>query len=191
MTIESIVTESSSVIDSSPLFEFRSEIKVAATPDRIYSVVSDLTRSCEWSPECRGGEWVGGSPAAVGTVFRGENERAPEVVGWAPVVRGTWYTEAEVVAAEPGLTFRWAMLTASGEKQESVWGFDIEPGAAADTPTLVHHFRMGRATEGIRSITAELDEPARRKFIAEWGSKIEGDLAATVRRIKRVIEQQG
>ncbi|MER6627363.1 SRPBCC family protein [Streptomyces sp. NPDC000987] len=178
-----------SVIDTVPLFEFRAEIQVAADPHGIYSVVSDLPRSREWSPECRGGSWKGGPPAAVGTVFRGENERSPEVVGWAPVVRGTWYTEAEVVAAEPGRTFRWAMLTAAGARQESVWGFDIGPGAEPGTSTLVHHFRMGRATEGIRSITAELDEAARRDFVAEWGVKLEKDLAATVRRIRQVIEK--
>ncbi|MCW5253049.1 MULTISPECIES: SRPBCC family protein [unclassified Streptomyces] len=184
-------SNSGSVIDSPSLFGSRAEIQVAASPESVYSVVSDLARSGEWSPECRGGEWVGGPPSAVGTVFRGRNERADDVVGWAPVVRGTWYTEAEVVAAEPGRTFRWAMRTADGRRQESVWGFDVAPGGAEGTATLVHHFRMGRATEGIRSITAELDEPARRRFVAEWGAKVEADLAATVRRVKRVIEQQG
>ncbi|MEU5098296.1 SRPBCC family protein [Streptomyces sp. NPDC020996] len=184
-----VAAGAASVIDTVPLFEFRAEIQVAADPHGVYSVVSDLPRSREWSPECRGGTWKGGPPAAVGTVFRGENERSPEVVGWAPVVRGTWYTEAEVVAAEPGRTFRWAMLTAAGARQESVWGFDIEPGTAPGTSTLVHHFRMGRATEGIRSITAGLDEAARRDFVAEWGVKLEKDLAATVRRIKQVIEE--
>ncbi|MHC3470245.1 SRPBCC family protein [Streptomyces sp. 7R007] len=187
MTTESIV----SIVDASPLFDFRAEIQIKGTPDGIYSVVSDLPRSREWSPECRGGVWVGGPPAAVGTVFRGENERADEVVGWAPVVRGTWYTEAEVIAAEPGRTFRWAMRTAAGKRQESVWGFDLAPGTRPGLSTLVHHFRMGRATEGIRAITAEMDEPAREKFVAEWGAKIEGDLAATLRRIKNIVEQQG
>ena len=51
-----------SVIDSQPLFELRAEIEIAAAPEVTYSVVSDLPRSGDWSPECRGGEWISGSP---------------------------------------------------------------------------------------------------------------------------------
>ncbi|MCD9145092.1 SRPBCC family protein [Streptomyces albireticuli] len=178
---------SESIIDSSPLFECRTEIRVSADPFEIYSVVSDLGRSAEWSPECMGGEWTSGTPSTVGAVFRGENLRSTEVVAWAPLIRGTWYTEAKVVAADPGSTFRWVMLTHAQEDQDSVWGFDIEP--AEDGSTLVHHFRMGRATEGIHHIVADLDEAGRRRFVEEWGAKLEQDMEVTLRRVKDVIEK--
>lgn len=177
---------STSVIDESPLFELEARIPVAASPDDVYAVVSDLPRSAEWSPECRGGEWVAGEPGAVGSVFRGENLRAEDVVGWAPLVRGVWHTEARITAAEPGRTFRWMMLSHAGEGQESIWGFDIEP--AEEGAVLVHHFRMGRATAGIHKIVAELDETDRKRFITEWTEKLEQDLDATLTRIKGVIE---
>ncbi|MGF1431137.1 SRPBCC family protein [Kitasatospora sp. LaBMicrA B282] len=170
-----------------PLFEVRAEIPVAADPAVVYSVISDLPRSGEWSPECQGGEWVVGTPATVGAVFRGENLRAESVVAWAPVVRGSWTTHAEVVAAEPGRTFRWAMQDSGGRAQDSVWGFDVQ--AAEQGSTLVHHFRMGTATEGIRGITAEMDEAARQKFFAEWGEKLSEDLGKTLARIQSVIEK--
>ncbi|MFC0439900.1 SRPBCC family protein [Kutzneria buriramensis] len=176
-----------SVIDSTPLFDLRAEIPVSATAAEVYAVVSDLTRSAEWSPECMGGTWTSGEPAAVGSVFRGENHRRDDVVGWAPLVRGTWFTEAEIVAAEPGRTFRWAMRTHTGVNQESVWGFDID--AADEGSVLTHHFRMGRATLGIHKITAELDEAARERFVVEWTDKLEQDIAQTLKRIKDVIEQ--
>jgi hypothetical protein len=176
-----------SVIDTTPLFDLRAEIPVSATADEVYAVVSDLTRSAEWSPECMGGRWTSGEPATVGAVFRGENHRRDDVVGWAPLVRGTWFTEAEIVAAEPGRTFRWAMRTHTGVNQESVWGFDIDP--AAEGCVLTHHFRMGRATLGIQKITAELDEAARERFVAEWTDKLEQDIAQTLKRIKDIIEQ--
>ena len=175
------------IIDNSPLFELDARIRVAASPEKIYSVVSDLARSKEWSPECMGGEWIEGAPSAVGSVFRGENLRSEDVVGWAPLVRGTWYTEARVVAADPGRTFRWMMLTHAQEDQESIWGFDIE-SAGNGTSTLTHHFRMGKATAGIHKIVADLDEDGRKRFVVDWTAKLAQDLDDTLARIKAVIE---
>ncbi|MER7705242.1 SRPBCC family protein [Kitasatospora sp. NPDC097605] len=163
-------------------------MRISATPDEVYSVISDLPRCGEWSTECRGGSWVSGAPAEVGSVFRGDNLRSPDVVPWAPVVRGAWHTHAEVVAAEPGRTFRWAMRDTAGRAQESVWAFDVtavEDGGSV----LVHHFRMDAATEGIRGITAGMDQDARRRFFAEWGEKVAADLVVTVGRIKQVVEK--
>ncbi|MET8824605.1 SRPBCC family protein [Streptomyces sp. NPDC004610] len=178
---------SGSIVDNSPLFELGAGIHVDATPQEVYAVVSDLTRSSEWSPECLGGEWISGEPATVGAVFRGENLRSEEVVAWAPLIRGTWHTEARVVAARPGSTFRWMMLSHAQEEQESVWGFDM--AADGGGSRLVHHFRMGKATAGIRKIVADLDEAERVKFIKEWTAKLESDLDVTLKRIKDVIEK--
>ncbi|MGW5341708.1 SRPBCC family protein [Streptomyces sp. NPDC004050] len=171
-----------------PLFRSRAQIHLSATPAEVYAVVSDLARSGEWSPECLGGEWTTGEPGAVGSVFRGENERSEDVVAWAPVVRGKWTTYAEVVAAEPGRTFQWAMHDSQGEKQDSVWGFTIE--ADGEGSLLVHHFRMGTPTEGIRGITADMDADRKQQFFAEWGDKVAGDLAETLGRIKTVIDKE-
>ncbi|MDF3292214.1 SRPBCC family protein [Streptomyces silvisoli] len=179
---------SKSIIEISPLFELRADIAVSATPDEVYSVVSDLTRSAEWSPECRGGEWISGEPRTVGAIFRGENDRSEDVVAWAPLIRGVWYTESKVVAAEPGRTFRWMMLTHARDDQESVWGFDIEP--TAEGSLLTHHFRMGKATAGIHHIVAELDEEQRKQFVTDWTAKLVQDLDDTLKRIKDVIEKR-
>jgi hypothetical protein len=178
---------SHSVIDTVPLFELRSEIHVSASADKVYSVVSDLSRSGEWSPECLGGEWTSGEPSTVGAVFRGKNLRPEDVVGWAPLIRGIWYTEAQVLAAEPGRTFQWAMRTHVGENQDSVWGFDMVPTESGCV--LVHHFRMGRATEGIHKIVKDLNEEDRQRFITDWTAKLVDDLAITLDRIKAVVEK--
>lgn len=171
-----------------PLFALRAEIRVDAAPAKVYAVVSDLGRSGEWSTECRGGRWISGTPATVGAVFRGENHRSEDVVAWAPVVRGGWTTESQVVAAEPSRTFQWAMRDSTGRPQRSVWGFDIEP--AGDGSLLIHHFRMDEATEGIRGITSGMDGAQKDRFFAEWADKLRGDLANTLGRIKAVIEKQ-
>lgn len=173
-------------VQNAPLFQLRAAVRVSASPSEVYAVISDLGRSGEWSPECLGGEWVSGDASTVGAVFRGENLRTEDVVAWAPVVRGTWFTESEVTAAEPGRTFRWAMRNSAGERQQSVWGFDIEP--AAEGSVLAHHFRMDEATEGIRGITSEMDDATKAKFFDNWGAKVEQDLGTTLKRIKAVIE---
>jgi hypothetical protein len=175
---------------SRPLFELSARTTVSVPPEKVYAVVSDLGRSGEWSPECVGGAWIIGEPGTVGSVFRGENRRAADVVAWAPVVRGTWFTESEVVVAEPGRTFGWSMRTKAGEKQDSVWTYDISPAPGGGS-VLTHRFRMGAATEGIRGITADMDSAARDQFFAEWSTKLAGDMHVTVERIRRVVERAG
>jgi hypothetical protein len=174
-------------VKSSPLFQVRASVSVAATPAEVYAVVADLPRCGEWSMECTGGNWVAGSPATVGAVFRGVNFRPADVVSWAPVVRGEWTTESEVVVAESGRRFSWSMRDSAGVRQDSVWSFEVEP--AEHGSVLVHHFRMGDPTEGITGITADMDDAAKQRFFTEWGEKIEQDLAATLGRIKAVIER--
>ncbi|MEV7359994.1 SRPBCC family protein [Kitasatospora sp. NPDC091276] len=174
--------------EKQPIFSADADIRISATPIEVYAVISDLPRSGEWSPECLGGEWTVGEPAAVGSVFRGDNLRGDDIVAWAPVVRGRWTTQSEVVTAEPGRTFRWAIHNSDGQKQESIWGFDIE-AAEGGGSLLTHHFRMDSATQGIKGITAEMDAAEKQRFFTEWGDKISGDLAATLQRIKAVIEE--
>lgn len=176
-----------SIIDKNPLFTVSESVRIDAEPARVYAIVSDLARSGDWSPECRGGTWTG-EPGQVGSVFRGENYRAEDVVGWAPLVRGTWYTEAEVVEADVPRRFRWAMRTHTGATQSSVWGFRIERDA--DGTTLFHEFEMTRATEGIHKIVQDLDETERARFVQEWGDKLVDDVRRTLDRIKVVVEAE-
>jgi len=42
-----------------------SEIEIDATRDVVYALVSDVTRTGEWSPECVRCRWLGGATAAV------------------------------------------------------------------------------------------------------------------------------
>jgi uncharacterized protein YndB with AHSA1/START domain len=169
-------------------FRARASTTIAADPERTWALVGDLARSPEWSPECTGGEWVAGRPATVGSVFRGENHRDTEVVAWAPVVRGHWTTEMEVVEAERLRTMSWAMRTKDGQAQDSVWSFDLEPAENGGT-VLTHRFRMGVLTEGMRGIVADMTPAQEQDFYQEWGAKVEGDLRTTVDRIRGQLER--
>jgi uncharacterized protein YndB with AHSA1/START domain len=68
-------------------------VQVAASPEAIYALVSDLPRMGEWSPECYRCTWLGGATEAVeGARFKGFNRRG---------VR-RWTTHGTVVTAKPG-----------------------------------------------------------------------------------------
>ncbi|WP_432042339.1 SRPBCC family protein [Streptomyces cadmiisoli] len=173
-------------MSSTETFRVDASIAVAADPVTVFGYVSDLTRSGEWSPECQGGEWTEGEPAAVGSVFTAVNHRKAEVVAWAPVVRGEWTTECEIVRSTPPEVFSWAMRDSGGRPQESVWSFTVTP--ADEGSTLTHTFWMGELTEGMRGILADLDDGAAQKFILEWAEKLHGDMRHSLARIKAQLE---
>lgn len=88
---------------------------VAASPSRVYELVSDLPRMGEWSPENTGGKWVGGATGpAVGAKFKGTNAKG----------RMRWSTVATVTVAEPGRAF--AFDVKAGGLGVAGWGFDLE-----------------------------------------------------------------
>ncbi|MFD3399757.1 SRPBCC family protein [Kribbella sp. NPDC058693] len=109
-------------------------ISVAASPDTLYSLVSDLPRMREWSPECTRVTWSRHSdptapptePATptpssgplVGARFIGHNR--------AGAVR--WFTFGRVVAAEPGRRFAFSIHF--GPIPISLWDYEFTPTEA-------------------------------------------------------------
>lgn len=78
----------------------RESIDIAVPPGQLYAMLSDVTRTGEWSPTCTACWWDEGvDPAAVqvGAWFTGRNE----------VPGRTWETRSQVVAAAPGREFAW------------------------------------------------------------------------------------
>src|SRR5689334_4332948 len=88
---------------------------VALPPDELYALVSDVTRTGEWSPVCKACWWDEGGGPAVGAWFTGRNE-TPE---------RTWETRSQVVAADPGREFAWQVNDGWVN-----WGYTLEPEGA-------------------------------------------------------------
>lgn len=96
-----------------PARTYQQSIRIAATPDELYDLVSDITRTGEWSPICTGCWWDDVSEAGqVGAWFTGRNE-LPE---------RTWETRSRVVVADRGREFAWTV----GDGYVR-WGFTIDP----------------------------------------------------------------
>lgn len=68
---------------------------VARSPDQLYDMVADVTRTGEWSPVCRACWWDAGDGPRPGAWFTGRNE-TPERV---------WETRSQVAVAERGREF--------------------------------------------------------------------------------------
>lgn len=97
---------------------------VAASPDTVYALVSDLPRMGEWSPEATGGRWIGKKRGAeVGARFVGTNKGA----------RRWWPTTTVVTDATPGRRF--AFDTLLGPINAAGWIYDIAPTDAGCTVT--------------------------------------------------------
>ena len=94
------------------------ERDIAAPPEKVWSLISDITRMGEWSPEARGGEWIKGATApAVGARFKGRNARG----------KRSWSTDCRVIECEPGSRFAFAVR--SGPLAVSDWAYVISPTA--------------------------------------------------------------
>lgn len=87
-------------------------VLIAASPDDVYALVSDITRTGEWSPICRRAEWVDEGETGVGATFLGHNETSER----------SWTTTSTVVAADPGEHFAWDV--ADGFVH---WGYRMRP----------------------------------------------------------------
>jgi hypothetical protein len=74
-------------------------IVIKRSPEDLYDMVADVTRTGEWSPVCTACWWDEGDGPHVGAHFTGRNER-PE---------RTWETRAEVVTADRGREFAWVV----------------------------------------------------------------------------------
>ncbi len=88
---------------------------IAATPERLYALISDLPRMGEWSPENQGGRWMNGaSGPATNARFKGKNRN-----GWR-----RWTTIAKVVTAAPPTEF--VFIVTSRGFPVAKWGYVLE-----------------------------------------------------------------
>jgi len=93
-------------------------VHMAAPPERIWALVSDVTRIGKYSPETFEAEWLdGASGPAVGAKFRGHVKRNQK----GPV----YWTTCTVLASEPGREFGFGVGPA--DKPLNVWRYRLEP----------------------------------------------------------------
>ncbi len=106
-------------------------VHMTASPERIWDLVSDVTKIGRYSPETFEAEWLEGATGpAVGARFRGHVKRN----GKGPI----YWTTCVVSACEPGREF--AFGVGPEGKPLNVWRYVLEP--AGDGTDVTESFEL-------------------------------------------------
>ncbi|HEX7277480.1 MAG TPA: SRPBCC family protein [Acidimicrobiales bacterium] len=116
---------------------------ISAAPGRVWSMVSDVTRIGEFSPEVVSCEWIDGATGpAVGARFRGQNKRG----------RTKWSTTCEVTACVTAKEF--AFVT-HPDKPATAWRYQFSPAAGGTEVTETFELLqpLGKASRLLTRVT--------------------------------------
>lgn len=143
-------------------------VRMAAPADKIWNLISDITRTGEFSPEVFESEWLDGATGpALGAKFRGHVRR--NEIG--PV----YWTTCRVTACEPGREFGFAVL--AGDRALNNWHYRLD--AHGDGTDVTESFRLNKSA------------PMRVFWL--FGGYLRGrrnrrDMQTTLERMKKVVE---
>ena len=152
-----------------PVRTHAQSIIIEATPEALYDLVSDITRTGEWSPVCTACWWDdAGEAGQVGAWFTGHNELPAR----------SWETRSQIAAAERGREFTWIVGGSFAR-----WGFTFDSDGAATTMTESWEFlpsgiAMFQERYGDRA-AAEIDQRTRQAH---------NGIPRTLAAIKRIAE---
>ena len=105
------------------------ETDIAASPERVWELVSDINISARFSNEFQGAEWIDADGPREGASFVGKNERKD--------VNRVWETTSYVVACAPPRVFAWNVN--DRDRPSAQWRFELEriPGGTRLRQRLV------------------------------------------------------
>lgn len=152
------------------------EVRVAASPEALWPLVTDISLPARFSEEFQGAEWIEDAAGPeVGARFRGRNQHS---------AIGEWETTSIVYVCEENRCFGWKV--GDLEKPGASWRFDLEPSDAAST-TLRQWVQLGPGPSGI---TVAIDRmPDREERIIERRlAEHARNMAATLEGIKALAE---
>lgn len=152
-----------------------STVHVAAPPEVVWPLVSDIHLVAESSDELQEVAWVEGDGTALGHRFRGRNVH-PQA--------GEWETVSQVTEYEPGHAFGWTVMDPANPT--AVWRFEL---TAADDGTEVRQWaRMGPGPSNLTGIIARMPDKEERIVayrLGEWRASMERTLAHIKERAER------
>ncbi|RJQ69597.1 SRPBCC family protein [Pseudonocardiaceae bacterium YIM PH 21723] len=91
-------------------------VEIAASPEKVYELISDVPNFGKYTAETYRATWLGGPrKPVVGQKF----------LGWNSNGKMTWATPVKITAADPGRRFAFQCLGVGFEA--GYWQYDIEP----------------------------------------------------------------
>lgn len=149
------------------------DLDIDAPPDRVWGLVSDITKMGEYSPEVIEAEWIDGATGpSVGARYRGHVKRNEN---W-PVL---YWTTCEVTECVPGQVFEFAVVM--GDRPINTWRYEFEATPDGGTK-LTESFDLGDGlwTKVWRPLGGFLRERRNQR-----------DMLHTLERVKAVAEAHG
>lgn len=143
----------------------QASVVVTASPAQVWSVISDVARTGDWSPECRRVVPLG--TVRAGTYLCGINQRG----------RVRWATLSRIVRFEPGQEFRWKVLT-----NRSQWAYQLE---ATGEGTYLTETR--RTPDGVGRFARWFTS----RFLGgqhDHDDELESGMSSGLQKIKKLIE---
>ena len=149
----------------------------SATPKRspwpsprkqLYDLVSDVTRTGEWSPICRAAWWDEGAGPRADAWFTGRNQTGDTV----------WETRSLVETAERPREFAWLV---SGRFVR--WGYQLD--AVADGTALTESWQLRRA--GLQMFHDKYGDGAHERIALRSSQALDG-IPRTLAAIKKIAE---
>ncbi|OMH36831.1 SRPBCC family protein [Tersicoccus sp. Bi-70] len=105
-------------------------VLVPATPEETYRLISDVTRTGEWSQQCHRCTWDT-DERGVGATFTGFNRFKER----------EWQTTSTVVTADEGREFAWSVGPG-----KAIWGYRLAPVGDGETE-LTQYTEVGESVE--------------------------------------------
>jgi hypothetical protein len=108
-------------------------LHIDAEPQKVWELISDITKMGDYSPEVFEAEWLDGATGPeVGAMYRGHvkrNERGP-----------IYWTKCRVTESVPGVVFEFAVV-GPGDRAMNTWRYVFEPAEEGGT-NVTESFRL-------------------------------------------------
>ena len=144
-------------------------LHIDAAPDKVWALVSDITKMGSYSPEVFEAEWIGGATApSLGSRYHGHVKRNE--------IGPTYWTTCEITECTPGEVFEFAVVMR--DKPVNTWRYEFASGANGGTD-VTESFRLAD------NIFTKVWRPLG-GFLRENRNK--RDMLRTLERVKAVAE---
>jgi uncharacterized protein YndB with AHSA1/START domain len=118
---------------------------IAASPEKVWALVTDLPRMGEWSPENQGGSWSKGATGpAVGASFKGRNKNGKK----------SWGTTVTVNVCDEPSKFSFALMALGKNWCDWVYEIEATPTGCRVTHSWIDHRstfadKLGKVVSGV------------------------------------------
>jgi hypothetical protein len=150
-------------------------VAIAATPQALWALVSDIQLPARFSSEFRGAEWLDGATGpALGARFRGRN--------YHPAL-GEWETTSTICEYQPERTFGWSV--GRPERPAARWRFILVPQASGTR--LTQWVQIGPARSGI-NLAIDAMPGKESRILHRRLAEHRANMQATIAGIKAIAE---